>query len=237
MNSGRADSRVRVFYTESNVDGTIGGSHYCLLHLIEHLDRTRYEPLVLFYDNHRLVPRFREVAETRVDTSPRPLQWGHGTKLWSALAPARRVANVLRFAARVWSHAAFLRREGIGLAHLNNSVTRHQDWSCSARLADVPCVVHERRLSTRYSALDMALAPRVSLLAPVSRWVRDHMEQRGVTTERTSVMHDGLDPPSAAPVRPEAVLGTQYGVRPDYPVVRIVGNTRRWTDRRPSCSL
>ena len=47
----------KVLYCESNVDGTIGGSHYCLLWLVENLDRSRFTPLVVFYQDHALVPR------------------------------------------------------------------------------------------------------------------------------------------------------------------------------------
>ena len=56
----------KVLYCESNVDGTIGGSHYCLLWLVENLDRTKFTPLVVFYEEHALVPRFRQTAETLV---------------------------------------------------------------------------------------------------------------------------------------------------------------------------
>ena len=44
---------ARILYCEGNVDGTIGGSYFSLLYLIEGLDRARYEPLVVF---HRETP-------------------------------------------------------------------------------------------------------------------------------------------------------------------------------------
>jgi len=56
--------RARVLYCESSADGTVGGSHYCLLYLIEHLDRTRFEPLVVFYEKNSILQRFQSVAQT-----------------------------------------------------------------------------------------------------------------------------------------------------------------------------
>ena len=221
--------RVRVLYTESNVDGTIGGSHYCLLHLVEHLDRARFEPVVLFFEDHALVPSFRAAADTRVEPPPPPSQWGRGQQPWApVLALARRAANLVRFGGRVRANMAFLRRNGIRLVHLNNSITRTQDWMWAAILAGVPYVVHERGLNNRSTAIDRAVARRAALIVPMSRWIMDHMVERGVPSERIRVMYDGLDPASVAPARSEQELRSLYDVRPGQPVVGIVGNIRRW---------
>ena len=62
----------------------------------------------------------------------------------------------------------------------------------------------------------------------MSRWIMDHMVERGVPAERIRVMYDGLDPASVAPTRSEQELRSVYDVRPGQPVVGIVGNIRRW---------
>ena len=71
---------VNVLYCESNVDGTIGGSHYCLLYLVENLDRRAFTPIVRFYEDHALVPRFRDAAETIVQPRRPPVSWGAGLR-------------------------------------------------------------------------------------------------------------------------------------------------------------
>ncbi|MHB1329218.1 MAG: hypothetical protein ACYC2K_13560, partial [Gemmatimonadales bacterium] len=40
---------------ECNEDSTVGGSHQALRDLVTNLDRTRYEPVVLFYQHNRHV--------------------------------------------------------------------------------------------------------------------------------------------------------------------------------------
>ena len=58
----RVHQPVRVVYCEGNVDGTIGGSYYSLLYLVKGLDRSRYEPLVVFHAENGLLGRFHEAG-------------------------------------------------------------------------------------------------------------------------------------------------------------------------------
>ena len=47
---------------EQNIDGTVGGSYFSLLYLIERLNRQKYEPYVIFYNVHTLVDNFRNAG-------------------------------------------------------------------------------------------------------------------------------------------------------------------------------
>ena len=213
------------------MDGTIGGSHYCLLYLIENLDRSQFEPVVLFYEDHALVPRFRAAAETHVCTPPMPVRWGSGSRrswVFLPLVLARRAVNLVKFAHTVVEHISFLKRNRIALVHQNNSVTRHRDWMCAAFLAGVPCVASERGLNPRYTMLDRAYARRLALIIPVSRWIMDHMVKRGVSPANIRVMYDGLDPGTIKIARSAGAVRDTYHVRPDQPVIGIVGNIREW---------
>jgi glycosyltransferase involved in cell wall biosynthesis len=220
---------VKVLFCESNVDGTIGGSHYCLLYLVERLDRARFEPVVLFYQDHVLVPRFRSVAETIVAPEREAVQWKAGNR--TGIAPAvlaRRGVNVLQMARQIARHRRFLTEQGIGLVHLNNSVRRHHDWMIAARLAGVPCLTHERGINARYDWSDRALGRRLAAIVPVSNWIRDHMVQRGMRGDNIRVLYDGLDPSSVQPRTALAELREQWRIAPDQTVVGMVGNIREW---------
>ena len=50
---------LRIVYCENNVDGTIGGSYYSLLYLVQGLGRRDYAPIVVFKREHRLMERFQ----------------------------------------------------------------------------------------------------------------------------------------------------------------------------------
>jgi glycosyltransferase involved in cell wall biosynthesis len=214
-----------VLYCESSADGTIGGSHYCLLHLVEHLDRSQFEPVVVFYESHALLSRFKTVADTIVHRRDEPVQWANAS---SPVGLAGRGINFLKFLKTTAGHIAFLRRHRIGLVHLNNSITRHQDWMLAALVAGVPCVVHERGLNAVYTSRDRAYARRIALIIPMSAWIRDHMVALGVPGDNIRVMYDGLDPDLMKVTTPPEALRQAWSVTPDQRVVGIVGNVREW---------
>lgn len=221
----------KVLYVESNTDGTIGGSHYCMLNLVENLDRSEFEPLVLFYQDHALVPRFRTAAETLVMKPHRPVCWGNGAETsWFPLPLilARRSINFIKFAYTVAEYIIFLKRRRISLVHQNNSITRHREWMCAAFLAGVPCVASERGLNQRYTLMDRAYARRLALIIPMSLWIMDHMIERGVSSDNIRVMYDGLDPKRINVARAAETIREEYHIRPNQPVVGIVGNIREW---------
>ena len=209
----------RILYCESNTDGTVGGSHYCLLYLLQHLDRSQFTPTVVFYDNHAIVPKFQAVAETLVLDKDRP----------SLISPAilRRGVNFAKLAGKVGRQVAFLRQRQIDLVHLNNSITRHHDWMVAAMLTGTPCVVHERGLP-QYGAADRHLGKRLAAIIPMSRWIGRAMVEQGVDPGNIRVMYDGLDPARFTAAQPADAVRAAWDVRPDQPVIGIVGNIREW---------
>jgi glycosyltransferase involved in cell wall biosynthesis len=219
-----------VLYCESNVDGTIGGSHNCLLWLVENLDRAEFEPVVVFYEDHALVARFRKSAETLIMPKASPVEWGAGSKglLALPLGLVRRGFNMLKFGRRVASYVAFLQDHQIALVHQNNSVRRHHDWMLAARIAGVPCIAHERGINEHFSWADRTLARGLDMIIPMSKSIMGFMVAGGVAPDNIRVLYDGLDPTKVKPQRTSEELRREYGVRPDQPVIGIVGNVRRW---------
>ena len=209
----------RILYCESNTDGTVGGSHYCLLYLLQHLDRSQFTPTVVFYDNHAIVPKFQAVAETLVLDKDRP----------SLVSPAvlRRGVNLVKLAAKVGRQIGFLRQHQIDLVHLNNSITRHHDWMVAALLTGTPCVVHERGLP-QYGSVDRFLGKRLAAIIPMSLWIARAMIDQGVAADNIRVMYDGLDPSRFTAAQPGDAVRAAWDVRANQPVIGIVGNIREW---------
>ena len=220
---------VRVLYCESNVDGSVGGSHSCLLNLVGSLDRERYQPIVVFYEAHSLLDRFQQVATTMVLPQDRPVRWGERGRIPTAIPAiaARRAINAIGVVQSITGKTAFIRKHGIGLVHLNNSLTRHHEWMCAARLARVPCIVHERGLP-KYGPSDRFWSRRLPLIVPMSRWIGRAMVEQGVAAGRIRVMYDGVDPERLTVERSPEQLRQHLGIRPGQPVIGIVGNIREW---------
>jgi glycosyltransferase involved in cell wall biosynthesis len=211
---------ANVLYCESNADGTIGGSHYCLLYLVENLDRATFTPTVTFYEEHALMPRFRSAAESMVLPRKNPSIGGFG--------PVRRAVNVGKFIRRVLRYKAFLKDRRIALVHQNNSIKRHHDWMLAAILAGVPYIAHERGINTHYSWLDRQFSKRAAIVIPMSRAIMDIMVERGVPPDNIRVLYDGLDPARVKPARTPEALRAEYGIKPNQTVIGIVGNVREW---------
>ena len=224
----------KVLYVEGNVDGTIGGSYYSLLFLAGGLDRTRYDPHVTFHQDHALMPRY-EAADVhpRVLPKPRPLHLP-GTAadapavVRAAMRMLQRAVNMVRFFAAIGGYARRLRREHVAVLHLNNSPTRGHDWMLAARLAGVPCVVHERGINAVFSRLERWLGPRLAAIICISEASRASLVGAGLARDNVHVIHNGVDPDRVQPTADPAEVRRELGLAPGDRAVGLVGNIRSW---------
>jgi len=229
-----AKPTVRVVYLEANVDGTIGGSYYSLLYLVKGLDRTRYSPLVVFYSEHSLLPRFHEAGiETVVLPPATPLTFG--ARYQASPLPIRAMATVLQKAANfigvfVWQavvRAWWLRRQGARIVHLNNSIVKNHDWMLAARLCGAHCVTHERGINDEYSKSTRYWAERLDAIVCISEAVRRQLEAHGVAGHLLTI-HNAFDPAEAKVERAAETLRAAIGIAGDAPVLVMAGNLKAW---------
>ena len=103
--------KKRILYVEQNVDGTIGGSHYCLLYLIEGLDRQKYDPVTIFYENNPLVDKFSKQGDTIVMAV---IKYQHRGPVI-----IRKILNLMILLIFILRCYLFLKRKKIDLVHLN----------------------------------------------------------------------------------------------------------------------
>ena len=227
---------ARVLYCESNTDGTIGGSHYCLFYLAEGLDRSRFEPIAVFYQDNALVPRFRSAGlDTRILELPKPFRpsvldsgVAKFAPLGGLLRGGTKAINFVGFLKLILKYRRFLRDESIAIVHLNNSILRHHEWMWAARLSGIPCLTHERGINRRYPWLARYLGRRLQAVISMSKAIRELMVARGVSGDNIRVMYDGLDPARLEVRRPAAEIRQQFEIDTDRPVIGMVGNIRRW---------
>ncbi len=216
---------VRILYVEGNVDGTVGGSFFSLLFLVSGLDRSRYEPIVVFAADNALRPRFHDAGiTTRVHPTPRPV---------TLKGPLGRLiakgANFLRgWVVEPFRLARLLRRERIQLLHLNNSITRNHTWTLGALLARIPRITHERGINERYKPRDLLLGRRMQSIICISAAVRDNFPARGVHGLPLVTIHNGLDPAQMRVTRDPAQIRAELGVSAGARLVGIVGNIKPW---------
>ncbi len=229
---------AKILYCEGNADGTVGGSYYCLLYLVKGLDRSRYDPVVVFQHEHSLLPEFHEAGvRTYIWPKPAPFTFGDNPSAWPgaarvlyvALGAIQKVLNFFRrFVFTALARAWFLRREGVRVVHLNNTIQYSHDWMVAARLARVKCVVHERGINASYSAAAKHFAKRLDAIICISNAVRRNMCERGVDYGNLVTIYDGMDPSARQFHTAPDVLRAAYGIQPGAPVVGMVGNIKEW---------
>jgi glycosyltransferase involved in cell wall biosynthesis len=215
----------RILYVEGNVDGTIGGSYLSLLFLVSGLDRTRFDPLVVFARENALIPRFHERnVRTLVCPPTPPVRWRG--------AVGRLCAKATNFAsAVVWQPlrlARLLQQERVALVHLNNSVNLNHPWIIAAWLTGVPCITHERGINERFLRSARVLARRLRAVICISKAVEDNFVTRGLGGLTLVTIHNGLDPAEMRVTRDANDVRAELEVAPAARLIGLVGNIKPW---------
>lgn len=128
-----APRRILFLHTTSEV----GGSDVSLAHIVERLDRARFEPLVALPSDGPLVPRL-EQAGARVFVVPRM------KKLTSRKGRAWLAIFAANFPVAVASLVSLIRRERVDIVH-TNTIHNLYGWA-AARIARVRHVWHVREI-------------------------------------------------------------------------------------------
>jgi len=218
----------RILYSESNTDGTVGGSYYSLYYLSRGLDRKRFGALVIFYHDNPLVPVYMESGiDTRVWNLPQPFKLPE--KAPKLLRPLKSVINLNRFLlARALMYARFLWQEKVSLVHLNNSVTRNHAWMLAARLYGVPCITHQRGINSHYSKLDRRIGGKLDAVICISEAVKRNLVENGFDPEHLYVIYNGLDPEQVQVREARETVCRKLGISEERPVIGVLGNIKEW---------
>jgi len=219
--------RSRVLFVEACEDGTIGGTHQVMFDQVRHIDRSRFTPVVLFYQESRFAERLRDMGE-EVHVWERERDRERAPHLRN-----HRLGKVGSMIGAVIRRAAFLRRAHIDLVHVSNSpAVCHDDWLPAGFLARVPCVVSG---SGAYSNPPTKRVPhwlttKWDAVIAVSQSVADALRRGGIPAARTRVVHPGIeiDGLRAAVRRPRDDLRRELGVRDGSVLVAMVGHFRKW---------
>jgi glycosyltransferase involved in cell wall biosynthesis len=235
--SKRTGKPHKIAFCEGNLDGTIGGSYFSLLYLVSGLDRTEFEPVVVFRREHDFLMKYRDagvptlVFPTAIRThAPGARNTSNRRKVLGTMAKKYRSAIsffrlfVIEAVRVTW----WLFRNRIRLVHLNNSVTRLHSWMFAARLLRIPCISHERGLNTQYSKMTRYFAPRLDRVICISQAVQDNLKAHGVTSNNTVVIYNGLDSATFRPSRGAREIREDLGIDEAVPVIGMIGNLREW---------
>ena len=197
-----------------------------LFDLATRVDRARFEPIVLFYQDNVFVSRLRArgVEVVLFDEIARRER--------EIIKSGRPMLKLVELARAVLRRRRELRRLRIDLLHMNNSPgVGNDDWLPASRLVGIPCIAsamgdaeRPRRLIHRW------LYRRFDLYLPVSHHMAGVLRSHRVDPSRIVMVHQGVDFEAlrARVVRSREAVRAELGVAPDQLFVLMVGNLRAW---------
>lgn len=228
----------RILYVEGCRDGTVGGSHTCLLNLVANLDRTKVDPFVVFYDNHVVADTLRRRGiDPWILPNVSPYSFSRSgqrpTTVNRSLATgakfAQKAANLIwHFTRPALRHAIAIRANRIQLVHLNNSLNTNHEWMLAARLARVPVVSHERGISLSLSPTARLFARLVHAIVCMSEVIRRPLLTQGIALEKATVIYDGIDAARLTIQQDARSIRLKHGIEPSDPVIGVLGNIKQW---------
>jgi len=184
-----AKMKKKILFIEQNTDGTIGGSHYCLLYLIDGLDKTKFEPIVLFYENHNLIPDFEIKSMVHIHNYRKYNKNKNKLK--------RKAINIIVHLKHFMNALYWISRQKINLIHLNNSILGGYDlWLPISLILHIPCISHERGFNSfsKLKGIEKYLLNKYSAVISVSDVIRENLKKCGISYHKLLTVHDGIDP-------------------------------------------
>jgi glycosyltransferase involved in cell wall biosynthesis len=224
--TGASPAPHRILFTDATQGGVLGGSLTGVIELLAHLDRSRFEPVLAFYEPKPIAAEL-ERDGIRVHVLP-PLPSGNATPRGSlqgrGLARAAFLWRVVGFRAR--RLVPILRRERPAIVYSSNGVVPSLAVVTAAAWCGIPIVAHFKGISH--------VPPEGRFM---SRWVHtaicmtdeiaDHIRAQGIRAGRFVTIFDGIDYAASASGGGAAVR-RELGVPADAPLVGIVGHIQGW---------
>ncbi len=214
-------SLKRILYIHHG--GAIGGAPMSLLYLLRHLDRARYEPLVVVLRHGPAADLYRaEGIETHIeprirDFSHTTLEWYGGRDLW------RLPGRLLSLWPSIRHTRALIRRLHPDLVHLNSSTLAPCAIACHRE--GVPLIWHIREpMSHGYFGLRRAWLRRTvdrcaSRVVAISHYDAEQL----LPSDRVRVIYNFVDFGEFDRTLSGEAVRAEFAIPPDAPLVLMLG--------------
>ena len=219
-------ARHRILFVEASVGGVLGGSLTGILQLIERLDRRRFAPALLLYEEKDVLAQIRANGVPVHVLPPLPEAFsdvGHN-RFGRAVLRARELGTV--FLPRARALAAVYREVQPDLVYLANGVTTNLDGVIAAARCGLPVISHEKGLR-RVGPIERFMSRWVDTCVGMTDQVTAHARDKGLRAKRFLTIYDGIDCDAFAPGGGGAVR-REFGIPDGAPLVGIVGHLQEW---------
>jgi glycosyltransferase involved in cell wall biosynthesis len=213
----------RILFVEASIGGVVGGSLTGILHLIDRLDRTRWDPHLVLYEAKAGLERFSAPIHV-LPPLPVPSPDGSRGRVARAALRVRDLLQVVRPRARALGDLFAQQRPEI--VYLANGITANLDGLVAAARAGLPVIAHEKGFR-RVGPPERLLSRRVDACVGMTEEVTEHYRARRVRAKRFLTIYDGIDVSQFQPGGGAAVR-REFGIPEGAPCVGIVGHIQEW---------
>ena len=235
-------NRIKVLFVENGIG--YGGAIICLRHLVRHLDRTKFDPLVLTGRNGplyqdiandapwRCIPdRLIDIPSLRLQLEAKPF-FKNKTFLGKVVSQGlARIDDVANFLPAFLRTLFLLVRWKPDLVHLNNEPLCNRASLIASKLLGIPAISHVRG-DQKGSFLMHALFKMPTKFITVSDWVADGVANTGVSREKIHRIYDGIELEKLELDADGSELRTRWGIPESAFVVGLVGLLIPWKGQR-----
>lgn len=232
---------MKILFLEASSGQVVGGSLTGMLELIGGLDRVRYAPVVVLYEEKPVTRQLRAQGIPVRIFSKRRLPKEHTLQekigyqhvkgypgvtsiLQTVRATLTFVFETLPAALRL---ASVFRQEAPDIVHVCNGFRGNLDAVVAARLCGIPCVVHCKGFD-KHSYIERMFAPGVAAAVCMTVAIEDHCRAQRIRAPEYHVIYDGLDLERFRPTRGRDDVREELGIPREAPVVGVVGNIQEW---------
>ena len=224
--------RHRVLYIQHGG----GGTATALYDLLQDLDKSIYDPVILFYEPDFYVQRFQELGVQVLTLSTK------SPSLTSIVFQPETTANLQRYSKGlsllyrltcacilVTRVVSLIKRERISLVHHNDNLQQDRLTVLAAWLAGVPQVCHMHAFS-QISRFEKLLIPTVDAFIYVSKAVEKYYLDFQLPVEKGLVIYNGFNVTPSEQVTPQEVLQikSEFNIGDQKILISNVGRLDYW---------
>ena len=219
----------RILYIEANRDGTIGGSYYSLLYLVEGLNKKLYEPIVMFYEPNPLIIKFQRAgAQVTVFDHSSPSTGNIcGLEDFFMYIPGL-IRDILIVQPKL---SRILEKIKPDIVHLNNSYAVCHDWVLACKRKGLKVIAHDRGTRPPVSLQTRFFCRYLDAIICVSDAFLENVTNQQLRPTFACSVYNGLNVEkfsSAASRFSSDKIRKKFGVTPKDILVGMVGNIDYW---------
>lgn len=219
----------RILYIEANRDGTVGGSYYILLSLIKDLDKTKFEPHILFCQENFLIPEFRKITPFVYVNNFGP----------SGSEPVNNFESLIKWPYRFFKQI-ILKQPRLkriiseikpDLVHLGNGYSSMHEWMLACYLNGIKVLVHDHGTRFPCSYRTKFFVRFLDAIVSVSESYKNNVVKQRLKIKRIQRIYNGLNIEqfkNKINFADNNKLIREFNLRKDQPIVGIIGNIIRW---------